>query len=51
MTISSVEMHNRVIRQLESSHIKISSENEWFKQCVDFFMSDNPNVMNEKTLK
>lgn len=43
MTISSVEMHNRVIRQLENSHIKISSENEWFKQCVDFFMSDNPN--------
>lgn len=51
MTISSVEMHNRVIRQLENSHIKISSENEWFKQCVDFFMSDNPNVIKiKKTL-
>uniref|UniRef100_A0A2S2P477 RecQ-mediated genome instability protein 1 n=1 Tax=Schizaphis graminum TaxID=13262 RepID=A0A2S2P477_SCHGA len=43
MTISSIEMHNRVIRHLENSHIKISPENEWFKQCVDFFMSDNPN--------
>jgi len=51
MTISSIEMHNCVIRHLENSHIKISPENEWFKQCVDFFMSDNPNVINEKSLK
>lgn len=46
MTISNIEMHNRISRQLENSHsIIISPTNEWFKQCVDFFMSDNPNVI------
>lgn len=51
MAISNIEMHNRVTRHLENSHIIISSENEWFKQCVDFFMSDNPNVMEHKYIK
>lgn len=46
MTISNAEMHNCVSRQLENSHIILSSRNEWFKQCVDFFMSNNPNVIN-----
>jgi len=45
MTISNIEMHNLVCRQLESSHIIISPENEWFKQCVDFFMLENTNVI------
>ncbi|XP_025416538.1 uncharacterized protein LOC112687804 isoform X2 [Sipha flava] len=43
MSISNTEMHKSVSRLLENSHIIISPENEWFKQCVDFFMSDNPN--------
>ncbi|VVC40030.1 Hypothetical protein CINCED_3A012740 [Cinara cedri] len=38
-----MEMHNRVARHLENLHISISSENEWFKQCVNFFISNNPN--------
>jgi hypothetical protein len=46
MSISNTEMHKSVSRLLENSHIIISPENEWFKQCVDFFMSDNPNVIN-----
>lgn len=45
MTISNVEMHNLVSRQLENSHIIISPGNEWFKQCVDFFISANTNVI------
>lgn len=40
-------MHKSVSRHLENSHIIISPGNEWFKQCVDFFMSDNPNVINQ----
>lgn len=43
MTNSNIEMHSRITRHLENSHIIIPPENEWFKQCVDFFMSDNPN--------
>ncbi|XP_022165868.1 recQ-mediated genome instability protein 1-like isoform X2 [Myzus persicae] len=43
MAISNIEMHKRITRHLENSHIIISPENEWFKQCVDFFISDNPN--------
>lgn len=49
MTISNTEMHNCVSRQLENSHFIISPRNEWFKQCVDFFMSNNPNVINIMT--
>lgn len=51
MAISNTEMHKSVSRHLENSHIIISCDNEWFKQCVDFFMSDNPNVTIQWTLK
>lgn len=51
MNTFNIEMHNRVARHLENSHIIISSGNEWFKQCVDFFISDKPNVINLRTLK
>ena len=51
MTNSNIEMHSRITRHLENSHIIIPPENEWFKQCVDFFMSDNPNVINKKIIK
>lgn len=45
MNISNMDnMYNHVSRHLENSHIIISSRNEWFKQCVDFFISDNTNV-------
>lgn len=50
MTASNVEIHNQVSRHLENNfHIIISSRNEWFKQCVDFFTSNNPNVINQNT--
>lgn len=51
VSVSNIEMHSRISRNLANSHIIISPENEWFKQCVDFFVSDNPNVINKRSLK
>lgn len=48
MSIPNVQMYRRVSSQLESSYVMISPSNEWFKQCLDFFISENPNVMYQK---
>lgn len=49
--MSNMEMHNRVAHHLKNMHINISSGNEWFKQCVDFFRTNNPNVINQRIFK
>lgn len=51
ITMSNLEMYNQVSRHLENnSNIAISSENEWYKKCVDFFVSNDPNVIIQMTL-
>jgi len=47
MTISNTEMYNVVSRQLENLNFLISPRNEWFKRCVDFYISTNTNVIIE----
>ncbi|XP_050440856.1 recQ-mediated genome instability protein 1-like [Adelges cooleyi] len=44
MTVSSTDMYGLVSQQLKKNYIVVSRENEWFKQCIDFFKLNNQNI-------
>ncbi|XP_050522458.1 recQ-mediated genome instability protein 1-like isoform X2 [Daktulosphaira vitifoliae] len=44
MAIPTSELYNLVSRHLNNINVVVSQENEWFKQCVDFFKFNDPNA-------